>query len=575
MSMYKGIGASSGIAIGKAFVLPAWEWDLPNTGVDVSDLACEFEKLYESIRISKRELENIKEDITDVLGEDQSRIFDAHLAILDDPIFMNEVEAIIQRQQKVAEVAVKEVVDKFVNMFDLLDDEYMKERALDIKDVGGRLLKNLLGFCQETIPPSDHPYILVAKELSPSQLAHLDSAQLLGIVTMMGGPTSHAAIMARAIGIPFVLGLEGKLDRPIHSGDMLILDGDEGTVFLNPDNDTVTQYHFRKQEWIQSRESLRQIAELPARTADGNLISLEANISSLPELEQALRNGAAGVGLFRTEFLYMNRSNLPKEEEQYEVYRQVAERLGDKPLIIRTLDIGGDKQLDYISLPDEDNPFLGYRAIRICLDRRDMFKTQLKAILRAGQHGNVKVMYPMISSVDELRSANEVLESAKNELSEEGKPFNPHMEVGIMIEVPAAVAIADLLAKEVRFFSIGTNDLVQFVLAVDRMNDHIAHLYDPFHPAIIRMLKQIVDAAHANGIDVAVCGEMAGDVRALPIWLGLGVRELSMSAQLILHVKSKLMQSREGDSREVLQRILTCKTSEEIKWALAEPVQQK
>lgn len=570
--MYRGIGASPGIAIGKAFVLPTWDLDLDDKFVDVTDLAYEFERLYNGIRTSKHELETIKREISDFIGNEESGIFDAHLAILDDPIFMNEVHGIIQRQYKAAEVAVKEVIDKFVNMFDLLDDEYMKERALDIKDVGNRLLKHLLGTPDITLPADNQPFILVAKELSPSQLAHLNPSHVQGIVTMVGGRNSHSAIMARALGIPFVLGLEGKIALPIQTGDFLTMDGEEGLLFINPPDSTVEQYETRKQSLIETRERLREIVDVPTRTADGQSVYLAANINSLKELDQAIDNGASGVGLFRTEFLYMDRSSLPTEEEQFDVYRQVAARLGTKQVIIRTLDIGGDKQLDYLSLPEEDNPFLGYRAIRISLDRVDLFKTQLKAILRSSHYGNVKIMYPMISSIEEVRKANEILEKAKQELAAQEIPFNRNIEVGIMIEVPAAAVIADLLAQEVHFFSIGTNDLTQYVLAVDRMNDQIAHLYDPYHPAILRLLQLTVEAAKRHRIPVAVCGELAGDVRAVPIWLGLGVEELSMSVQSILEVKNTILARKQSQCKELLEQLLQCRTSEQISRLLDEDV---
>ncbi|WP_248926493.1 phosphoenolpyruvate--protein phosphotransferase [Paenibacillus hamazuiensis] len=562
--MVEGIGASPGIAMGKAFVIPAWEWDFPEKMIDVADLAYEFERLYDGIRCSKTEIEHIKTEIAALIGEEESTIFDAHLAILEDPIFMNEVQSIMQRQYKAAEVAVREAIDKFVGMFDLLDDQYMKDRALDIKDVGNRLLKHLLGKLEETALPLDQPYILVAKELSPSHMAHLDLSQALGLVTMLGGKTSHAAIMARAMGIPYVLGLEGKLQRPIQTGDYIIIDGEEGVVHINPDAKLVEEYRQRKQKWLQLREKLQELADVPATTTDGFTVQLEANISSVKELDQVILNGASGVGLFRTEFLYMDRDSLPKEEEQFEVYRQVAVRLGQKPVIIRTLDIGGDKNLDYISLPEEENPFLGYRAIRISLDRKDLFKTQLRAILRASHYGNVKIMYPMISSLIEVRQANQILEQAKNELENEQIPFNRNIEVGVMIEVPAAAIVADLLAQEVNFFSIGTNDLVQYVLAVDRMNESIAHLYDPYHPAVLRLLKHTVDAARRHRIPVSVCGEMAGDLRAVPIWLGLGITELSMSIQSILRIKNSILQSGQAESAGLMDELFACKTSEAI-----------
>ncbi|SFL48553.1 phosphotransferase system, enzyme I, PtsI [Paenibacillus sp. 1_12] len=559
--MVEGIGAASGIAMGKAFVIPTWEWDFPEKLIDVKDLAFEFERLYDGIRNSKDEIECIKQEFVTVLGDDKTSIFDAHLAILEDPIFMNEVQGIMQRQYKAAEVAVKEAIEKFVNMFDLLDDQYMKERALDIKDVGNRLLKHLLGALEETIPPKEQPYIVVAKELSPSEMVHLDTANALGLVTMLGGQTSHVSIMARAMGIPYVLGLEGKLTTPIQNGDFLIIDGDEGQVYINPSEELIEKYKIRKSNWLKIRDKLQVLAHIPTQTEDGVAVQLAANISTVKELDQVLNNGASGVGLFRTEFLYMDRDTLPLEEEQFGVYKQVAEKLGGKRVVIRTLDIGGDKSLDYFALPEEDNPALGYRAIRISLDRIDLFKTQLRAILRASFYGNVKILYPMISSIEELDKANAVLELAKEELRAEQIPFQEHIEIGIMIEVPAAVVIADLLAQKVNFFSIGTNDLVQYVLAVDRMNETVAHLYNPFHPAVLRMLKSTVEAAKSANIHVSVCGEMAGDIRALPIWLGLDIKELSMSIQSILRVKNSLLQSHFNQSSNIWEELLRCSTS--------------
>ncbi|WP_281887900.1 phosphoenolpyruvate--protein phosphotransferase [Paenibacillus sp. YYML68] len=559
--MVRGIGASSGIAMGKAFVIPTWEWDFPDKLIDVTDLAYEFERLYDGIRSSKDEIRQIKEEFVNVLGEEQTQIFDAHLAILEDPVFMNEVQGIMQRQYKAAEVAVKETIEKFVNMFDLLDDGYMKERALDIKDVGNRLLKHLLGALEETLPPKDEPYVLVAKELIPSQMVHLDVNQTLGLVTMMGGKTSHVAIMARAMGVPYVVGLEEHLATPIQTGDFLIIDGDEGIVYINPSETVVKHYLKLKESWRQEQDQLMQLADLPSQTMDGLSYNLAANISSIKELEQAIVKGASGVGLFRTEFLYMNRATFPGEEEQYEVYKEAAEKLAGKPLVIRTLDVGGDKHLDYLELPEEENPSLGYRAIRIMLDRTDLFKTQLRAIVRSSSYGCIKIMYPMISSLEELRRANEVLQEVKEELRQEGASFKDDIPVGIMIELPAAVMISDLLAQEVDFFSIGTNDLVQYVLAVDRMNEHVAHLYDPYHPSILRMLKMTVDNARKQGIQVSVCGEIAGDVRALPLWIALGITDLSMSVASILRVKSRLIQSLSTDASNMWKQLSACTSS--------------
>lgn len=561
--MIQGIGASSGIAIGKTFVLPNWEWDVPEQRIDVSDLAKEFERLYEGIRSSKHEIEAIKDELAEVVGADERNIFDAHLAILTDPVFMNEIQGIIKRQYKAAEVAVKEAIDHFVMMFDLLDDEYMKERALDIKDVGNRLLKHLLGAPDITLPTDTQPFILVAKEISPSQLAHLNPQHVLGIATITGSMTSHSAIMARALGIPLVTGLDVELEALTSTGDTMILDGDAGIVIPHPKDEQIeayTEYQRRQNEHLQR---LRSLAGLRAVTPDGKEVALAANISSLKELEVALQSGANGVGLFRTEFLYMDRTRFPSEEEQFEVYKSAAEKLDGKPLIIRTLDIGGDKHLDYFELEEEDNPFLGYRAIRISLDRPELFKTQLRAIMRASAYGQVKVMYPLISSVEEVRAAAALMDEVKRELEGEGKAFDPNVQRGIMIELPAAVAIADMLAEEVDFFSIGTNDLIQFALAVDRMNDRISHLYQPFHPAVLRMLRMTVEAAKRQGIQVGVCGEMAGDPRALPLWLGLDVDSISMSSHALLPIKERLLCTSRTDSLNLLERLWTCRSADE------------
>lgn len=563
--MIQALGASDGIAIGKAFVLPHWEWELPEQRLDVGDLAKEFDRLYEGIRRSKTEINQMKTELDEAVGSQESSIFDAHLAILEDPVFMNEIQGIIQRQYKVAEVAVKEAIDHFVTMFDLLDDEYMKERALDIKDVGNRLLKHLLGAPEIELPEDSQPFILVVRELSPSQLVHLKPELVLGVVTMIGSPTSHAAIMARAFGIPMVMGVEGKLAEPISTGELVIVDGGTGMLHVDPTPETVSRYTEMRKHQLEAKERLLMLAEVPAVTPDGVSLTLAANISSFKELQAALSNGAKGVGLFRTEFLYMDRDRFPTEEEQFSAYKAVAEKLGGHSLIIRTLDIGGDKQLDYYELPSEENPFLGFRAIRFSLDRKDLFKIQLRAILRASIYGDVHIMYPLIASVEEFREANEVLDAARRELEAEGHAFSRTIKVGIMIEVPAAVAIADLLAEEVAFFSIGTNDLIQFTLAVDRMNEQINHLYEPFHPAVIRMLRTVVNAAHKHGIPVNVCGELAGDVRALPVWLGLGIDELSLSAQAILPVKECMLRTKAADSRSLLDELFKYRTAGDIR----------
>ena len=561
--MIQGIGAAAGVAIGKAFVLPNWEWSLPDNEVNPVDLAKEFERLYEGIRTSKDEIEFIKKEFREVVGPEESSIFDAHLAILDDPVFMSEIRGIIERQYKAAEVAVKEAIDHFVAMFDLLDDEYMKERAVDIKDVGNRLLKHLLGAPEVTLPSDTQPYILVAKELSPSQLAHLNPTYVLGIVTMMGGKTSHSSIMARALGIPLVAGLENKLPNPIQTGDMIVLDGETGSVQLHPDDSTVREYALMREKQHKKREQLELLSTVESITKDGVALRLAGNISSVKELNVALKYGAEGVGLFRTEFLYMDRDSFPSEDEQFEVYRLVAEKVGSQSVVIRTLDIGGDKHLDYFQLPEEQNPFLGYRAIRISLDRKDMFKTQLTAILRASAFGNIKLMFPMISSVEEVQEAKSILSEVMEDLEQRNVSFNRNIPVGIMIEVPAAVMISDYLAREVDFFSIGTNDLVQYVLAVDRMNEQIAHMYHPYHPAVLRMIRMTVEAAQSAGISVSVCGEMAADERSIPLWLELGISDLSMSPQSLLKVRHRTLNTVASDARTIAKACLKNRTSSE------------
>lgn len=567
--MIQGIGAAVGVAIGKAFVLPAWDWDVPDRRMEKVDLSLEFERLYEGIRTSKTEIEDMKNEIKETVGVNESGIFDAHIAILEDPVFMSEIQGIIERQYKAAEVAVKEAIDHFVTMFDLLDDEYMKERALDIKDVGNRLLKHLLGTPEVTLPSDTNPYILVARELSPSQLVHLNPNHVLGMVTMAGGVTSHSAIMARAIGIPLVSGLEGKLAQPLETGDFLIIDGAEGKLIIDPNDEQIAHYTAIADDLAKHKEQLQSLASVDAVTQDGVAMHLSGNISSMNDLRQVLRYGAEGVGLFRTEFLYMNRTTFPEEDEQYEVYHQITQAAEGRSVVIRTLDIGGDKELEYFKLPEEENPFLGYRAIRISLDNKDLFKTQLTAILRASTQGNVKIMYPMISSLEELRQANAILNEAKQDLDARGLKYDSNIKVGIMIEVPAAAQIADLLAAEVDFFSIGTNDLVQYVLAVDRMNETIAHLYHPYHPAVLRMLRQTVQAAKEAGIPVSVCGEMAGDEKSIPIWMHLGVTNLSMSPQSLLRLKHKILNTNAEHSRDIGARCYQLGTATEIEHILA------
>lgn len=566
----KEIGVSPGIAIGRAYVQPSSEWDIPERELEEADLSEEIDKLISGIRNSKIELESIRSDIRELIGEEEAGIFNAHLALLEDPIFLNEVREIMKLRAIGADQAVQEATDKFASMFELLDDDYMKERADDIRDVGNRLLKHLLGSESEPDLPVEMPYILVAKEVTPSRFVNLGPGNLLGIATVMGGKTSHTAIMARAMGIPMISGIDGRLQRTIQTGDLLIVDGKEGRLLVNPSGSTVEEYQRRKEEQQEERDSLQRIASCPPVTKDGRRLEILANISSLNELERSIQEGIPGVGLFRTEFLFMDRSSVPGEEEQYLIYKEAVEKHRGNPLVFRALDIGGDKAISYIALPEEDNPSLGLRAVRILLARKDLFRIQLRAILRAGAYGPIRLLLPMVGSLDELREAKAVIQQVKHELHSEGAAYLEEIPVGIMIEVPSAAILADALAEEVDFFSIGTNDLVQYVLAVDRMNEAVAPLYEPFHPAVLRLIRNTAQAAEQAGIPVGVCGEMAGDPLALPLWLGLGIREISMSVQSCLPVKKALLESRAERCQELLDEVYRCKTADEAKRVLAQ-----
>jgi len=565
---YHAIGAAPGIAFGSAYSLPQWEYELPDRIIDAAQLGHEMQRLYEGVSISKAELEELKQEISAYLGEDELRIFDAHIAILEDPQFLKEIQNVIRQQYKVAEVAVKEVMDRFSHLFEQLEDQVMQDRSLDIRDVGNRLLKHLIGAMHVIEPPTDTPFIVVAKELTPSQLAHLDPKHLVGIVIMTNSANSHTAIMARALGIPCVVGLEGRLTTPIQTGAKLIIDGERGIIDVDPDEETIARYMQVQEEYRKAQLHLRAIESLPACTVDGLQLQLDANIGFATEVNDDLLRYAEGIGLYRTEFEYLDRTTWPTEEHLYQTYRTVISRLQGKPCTMRTLDIGADKQLPYLDMSAEDNPSLGMRAIRFSLQHRDIFKSQLRAILRASVHGPVKIMYPFISSLNEVREANHLLDEVRRELAT-GMPellaIASHVETGIMIELPSAVSIIDLLLEEVDFVSIGSNDLVQYMLAVDRMNTMVSQLYDPYHPAIIRAFRAIAEAAHKANKPVSVCGELAADPEYLPVWIGLGITRLSMSTHAILPLKRRIRGLSADSCRTLVKELLTCKTSEEIR----------
>ncbi|MDK2879409.1 MAG: phosphoenolpyruvate-protein phosphotransferase system enzyme [Thermoanaerobacteraceae bacterium] len=572
--MLKGIAASPGIEIGKAYVLKEQKVTINRENIADNMVEKEIKRLEEAIVKSKDQLEKIKEKAERELGQDKAEIFGAHLMVLEDPVFLDEIKAKIRETRITAENAVSIVSQNYIEMFNNMEDEYLKERAADVKDVSDRIIKNILGVPIETLANISEKVIVIAKDLTPSDTAQMNKQKVLAFATDMGGRTSHTAIMARSLEIPAVVGLV-DISGQAAAGDVIIVDGNKGVVYINPDEKTLKEYEKLKQDYIKYRQELKQLKDLPGETRDrARRVELSANIGTPKDVKGALENGAEGVGLYRTEFLYMDRENLPSEEEQFKAYKEVAESMAPRPIIIRTLDIGGDKKLPYLEMPDELNPFLGWRAIRMCLDRPHILKTQLRAILRASHYGNLKIMYPMVSRAEEIRKANAILEEARQELRAEGIPFDENLEVGIMVEIPSAAVIADILAKEVDFFSIGTNDLIQYTLAVDRMNEHISILYEPLHPAVLRLIKNVIDASHKAGKWTGMCGEMAGDVTAAPILLGMGLDEFSMSASSIPQVKKIIRSLSYDEAKQIAEKALSLERPEEIR-EMVEGVIQK
>ncbi len=535
--MLKGVPASSGIMMGKAFVINEAEFEIVQREIEGVD--GEKERFHSAVNIAKGQLVRIRDVAEKKMGKDKAEIFNAHIMMLDDPELSAEVENQIERNMN-AEYALKMTVDMFVSIFEGIDDEYMRERAADIKDIGKRLQNILLGIENQNLSEIDEECIIVTKDLTPSETAQLNKKKVLGFVTDIGGRTSHSAILARTLEIPAVVGLK-EATGIIKNNDFLIIDGDEGIVIINPEEKVIERYRIKQKEQIEYKKELVIFKDKKSITIDGRRVEIAANIGSPEDVEGVLRNGADGIGLFRTEFLYMDKTSLPTEEEQFEAYKIVLERMEGKPVVIRTLDIGGDKKLPYLKIENEMNPFLGYRAIRLCLDRTDIFKTQLRALFRSSVYGNLKIMFPMISSLSELRDAKKVVEEVKEELNSENISFSDKVEIGIMIEIPSAAIISDILAKEVDFFSIGTNDLIQYTIAVDRMNEKISYLYDPFHPAVLRLIKMVIDNGHKEGIWVGMCGEMARELKAIPILIGMGLDELSMSASSVLKVRKAVI----------------------------------
>jgi phosphotransferase system enzyme I (PtsI) len=533
---FQGVGVSPGIARGTIFVYRPEDEAPALRRIEESEIPEEIARFETALIATRTQILEMQHKIAESIGAKDAGIFDAHLLVVEDRTLIDEVLRTLARDKTDVEHVFQSVAGRYAKTLSEIDDPYLRERALDIHDVTRRVVRNLMGKDSRDLASVTTPHILIAHNLAPSDTAQLNRHLVLGFGTDVGSKTSHTAIMARSLNIPAVVGLHDA-SAQLATGDHVLLDGYNGLVIVSPSDQTLWEYGELEVKKIEVEEKLTKLRETVSTTLDGRHVILSANIELPEDLEQVTQSGAEGVGLYRTEFFYLGKSELPSEEDQYEAYRKVAESVLPHNVIIRTLDLGGDKFMSALHMPEELNPFLGWRAIRFCLERVDIFKVQLRAMLRASAVGNVKIMYPMISGVDELRRANVILEECRAELRAEGKAFNEELEVGAMIEIPSAAIAADILAREVDFFSIGTNDLIQYSIAVDRLNEHIAHLYEPTHPAIIRLIRMTVDAAHAHNLWVGVCGEMGGDIALTPLLLGLGVDELSTGAALVPRVK--------------------------------------
>lgn len=559
----KGIPASGGIAIGPAYLWTKEEFVIPKQGISDEQVAPQIQIFEEALIKTRREILDLQRKIADEMGQNEAEIFDAHLLVLEDRTIIEEVISRLKKEKLIAAYIFQDVLKKYVQVFLRIEDEYLKERVSDINDVGRRVLRNLLGKAAKHFEDLQEKVILVSHDLSPSDTAAMHKKNILAFVTNIGGKTSHTAIMAKSMEIAAVVGVESATLK-IRTGDILIVDGTNGAVLINPDISTLEKYQEEETAFRDITHRFILLKDKPAVTPDGKRVNVAANIELPDEIPSIIEHGAEGIGLYRTEFFYMNRTDLPSEEEHYQAYRFVAEAISEQPVIIRTLDLGGDKFLSHLEIPREMSPFLGWRAIRYCLARPDMFKAQLRAVLRASCHGKLKLMYPMISGIEELRQANVLLEESKNELRARGMPFDESMEVGAMIEVPSAAMTTDILAKEVDFFSIGTNDLIQYSIAVDRSNEKVAYLYEPAHPGVLRLIKSIIDAGHNANIWVGMCGEMGGDPLFTVILLGLGLDEFSMPSVMIPEIKHIIRSVTMAQAKDIASQALTLSTSKEV-----------
>ncbi|WP_404346862.1 phosphoenolpyruvate--protein phosphotransferase [Sutcliffiella horikoshii] len=557
----QGIPASSGIAIAKAYRLENPELSVEKKTID--NAQTEVERFEKAVEISKTELEKIKEHAHKELGADKAEIFSAHLLVLSDPELLNPIKDKIKSDSVNAEYALDETAGMFINMFEQMDNEYMKERAADIRDVTKRVLAHLLGVTVSNPALISEEVIIIAEDLTPSDTAQLNRQYVKAFTTDIGGRTSHSAIMARSMEIPAVVGTKNVMET-IQNDAMVIIDGLDGVVIVDPTEEEIATYKEKQEKYEEQKKEWAKLVNEKSLSSDGQEVELAANIGTPKDVKGVLANGGEGVGLYRTEFLYMGRTELPTEDEQYKAYKEVLESMEGKPVVVRTLDIGGDKELPYLNLPKEMNPFLGFRAIRLCLEEQDIFRTQLRALLRASSYGNLKIMFPMIATLDEFRQAKAILLEEKEALVKNGTTVNENIEIGIMVEIPSTAVMADIFAKEVDFFSIGTNDLIQYTMAADRMNEQVSYLYQPYNPAILRLVDNVIQAAHKNGKWAGMCGEMAGDPIAIPILLGLGLDEFSMSATSILPARSQLRGISKEETASYREEILSMSTAEEV-----------
>src|SRR3984957_6195325 len=561
---YKGIPVSAGICQGKAFVLHKAQTHIPHYNVAEADLPQQVQRFQHALVLTRHQIQEVQHKVSQALNAHEASIFDAHLLVLDDPMLIDSVNTLIHEKRINVEAAFHEFAQKYTATLSAMEDAYLRERAADMRDVTSRIMNNLLGNLQhQALLELKEPCIIIADDLSPSEVAVMNRKLVLGFGTDAGSKTSHMAIMARSLQTPAVVGLKDASVK-IKNGAHVLLDGYNGTVVVHPSDQTLFQYGQLVRRQASIEEKLRAIQTLAAITLDGLKITLSANIGQSSDIPAVQEFGAEGVGLFRTEYLFLNRDTLPTEDEQYEAYRKVAAALKPAPVIIRTLDLGGDKFLSHLQMPVEMNPFLGWRAIRFCLEEKEVFRAQLRAILRASAEGNVKIMYPMVSNHCELDQANALVENYKNELRAEKIAFDENLEIGVMIEIPSAAVSADMLAKRVKFFSLGTNDLIQYALAVDRLNEPIAHLFEPAHPAMLRLIKWTTEAAERHGFWCGVCGEMAGDPCLTPLLLGLGARELSMAPPLLPRVKFLIRRLKMEDANELAKFALNCESGREI-----------